>query len=179
MRRQVEQAKAAGARGVAIGVLLPDGRVDVERSSELAALARPMCVTFHRAFDETPDLEEALEAVVQTGSDCLLTSGGEPDVLTGAESIARLSNLAAGRLDIMAGGGLRLASLVEVLRRTGVSYFHGSLTRKLLERGGGAPKSNGHRAATGPVVLEADVREAVRLLHQEFAAHALQTQPVR
>lgn len=176
MKREIERAKAAGAAGVATGVLLPDGRVDVERTRELVALAKPMKVTFHRAFDETPDMVGALEDVIRCGVDCLLTSGGEPDVLTGAESIAKLRTLAAGRLDVMAGGGLQLASLVEVLRRTGVSHLHGSLSRRLVEHGDEGLKRKRRSSRSSPVVSEADVHEAVRLLHREFAAKEFQTQ---
>jgi copper homeostasis protein len=170
MKRQIEQAKASGAAGVAIGVLLPNGRVDVERTRELVALAKPMKVTFHRAFDETPDIAEALEDVIRCGVDCLLTSGGEPDVLTGAESIARLCKLARGRLDVMAGGGLQLTSLVEVLRRTGVSHLHGSLARRLVAHSEAGPKRKLQSSRSVSVVSEGDVREAVQLLHREFAA---------
>jgi copper homeostasis protein len=182
MRRQVEHAKLAGAAGVAIGVLLPNGRVDVERSRELVRTGHPMSVTYHRAFDETADLNQALEDVIQTGADCLLTSGGAPDVLNGAEAIARLHNQARGRLDIMAGGGLKLTNLAEVVRRTGVSYLHGSLSRtngsrpsetqKRTELGEASKKSetNGHLAVSRQAMLEADVRESIRLLRAEIEA---------
>jgi copper homeostasis protein len=158
MKKQIEEAKQAGAAGVALGVLCRDGRVDVKRSRELVELARPMAVTFHRAFDETPALDEALEALIEIGVDCLLTSGGQADVQIGAESIARLSRQAGDRIQIMAGGGLRLANLIEVLRRAEVTCLHGSLTRK----------HHGETPTADPVVLEADVREAVRLMNAEF-----------
>jgi len=158
MQKQIEEAKRAGAAGVALGVLCRDGRVDVKRSRELIELARPMAVTYHRAFDETPALEEALEALIEMGVDCLLTSGGQVDVQTGAEAIARLSRQAGDRIQIMAGGGLRLANLVEILRRAEVTCLHGSLTRK----------RNGKTPTADPIVLEADVREAVRLMNAEF-----------
>jgi copper homeostasis protein len=87
-----------------------------------------------------------------------LTSGGQVDVQTGAEAIARLSRQAGDRIQIMAGGGLLLANLVEVLRRAEVTCLHGSLTRK---RSGKTPTAD-------PIVLEADVREAVRLMNAEF-----------
>jgi copper homeostasis protein len=176
MRQQIEHVKQAGAAGIAVGVLLPDGHVDVERSRELISLARPLSVTFHRAFDETVDVNDALESVIHTGADCLLTSGGAPDVLTGANSIARLRRQAAGRLEIMAGGGLRLANLAEVVRLTGVTYLHGSLTRKNVAptpadtENNGNHSSNGHAASHPPPVLVADVREAIRLLSEEVAA---------
>jgi copper homeostasis protein len=174
MKRQIEQSKSAGAAGVAIGVLRPDGRVDVERTRELIELARPMRVTFHRAFDETPNIAEALEDVIRCGVDCLLTSGGESDVLTGANSIAEVRRLAAGRLDVMAGGGLQLASLVEVLRRSGVTHLHGSLSRPSAAEGERGSEENGQHARASRQALEADVQEAVRLLHWEFAARESQ-----
>jgi copper homeostasis protein len=130
MRQQIAEAKDLGARGIAVGVLLPDGRVDVERTRSLIEWSRPMKVTFHRAFDETPDLCEALECVIRTGADSLLTSGGAAEVLRGAESIGSLVRLAANRIHIMAGGGLRIATLTEVVRRSRNFSLHGSLTRK-------------------------------------------------
>lgn len=179
MRRQIEQAKHAGAAGIAVGVLLSDGRVDLERSRELVALGRPLSVTFHRAFDETADLSGALEAVIETGADCLLTSGGAPDVLSGAESIARLRRQAGEGLHIMAGGGLKLGNLAEVVRRTGVSYLHGSLIRGHVDREetNGKPGGNGHLAVNGRAMLEADVRETIRLLREEVAARETAVQP--
>jgi copper homeostasis protein len=160
MRQEIEQAKFAGASGVAIGVLHADRRVDVERTRALVELARPLDVTFHRAFDETPDLYESLERVIEAGADSLLTSGGAVDVLSGAELIGNLRRLAGERIQIIAGGGLRLESLVEVVRRAGVYSLHGSLTRK---NGKHASTANGN-------TLESDVREAIRLLHGEYRA---------
>lgn len=150
MRRQIQQVKDAGAAGVAVGVLLRDGRVDVERTRALFELARPMKVTFHRAFDETGDLDAALEDVIRSGADFLLTSGGAPNVLEGAERIGRLQDRAGDRLEVMAGGGLKLKNLPEVVRKSGVSCLHGSLSR-----------------GSGATAMAEDVREAIRLLQLE------------
>jgi copper homeostasis protein len=168
MRRQIAQAKQAGAAGVAIGLLLRDGRIDVERSKELVSLSRPLGITFHRAFDEAVNFGEALEAVIQTGADCLLTSGGAPDVGAGAASIARLQRQADGRIHIMAGGGLTLSNLVEVVRRTGVSYLHGSLTSRDLNNDEDGMKLEIEDRRMGMARdLEADVRESIRLFRHE------------
>lgn len=166
MRRQIDEARAAGASAVALGVLLPDHRVDVSRTRALVELARPLKVIFHRAFDEAPDLSAALEDVIATGADCLLTSGGQTDVLSGAPAIARLREQAGNRLRIMAGGGLRLEKLAEIVRRTGVTMLHGSLIRA----NGTGPNLNGHPAPLDAQLLEADLREAIRLFHQAFQA---------
>jgi copper homeostasis protein len=168
MREQVQWVKKAGAAGVALGVLRADRRIDVDRSRELTELAHPMKVTFHRAFDETPEPAEALEAVIETGAACLLTSGGSADVLTGAEQLAQLVRQAGDRIQIMAGGGLKLASMAEVLERTGVRCLHGSLTRRTHEHG---PEIvHEHTAAGSADILEADVRRAVQLLRAHSAA---------
>jgi copper homeostasis protein len=153
MRLQIEQAREAGAKGVVLGILLPNGHVDMERTRVLVQQARPMAVTFHRAFDETPDLSEALESVIETGADCLLTSGGAAEVLSGAETIAGLARRAGKRIQIMAGGGLWLRDVAEVMKRSGVTHLHGSLTRK-----------NGKQKPA--LLLESDVREAVRTMRE-------------
>ena len=157
MRRQIETARAAGASGIAVGVLLDNARVDVARCIELVELARPMKATFHRAFDETPDLAEALEDVVRTGADCVLTSGGAPDVFAGAECLARLCRQAGSRIQVMAGGGIRLRNLSELVRQTGIVRLHGSLSGQ----------SETGQANKAP--REEDVRQAVRLLQSAFA----------
>jgi copper homeostasis protein len=152
MRRQLQQLKEVGVSGIVSGVLLPDGRVDLPRSRELVELARPLEFTFNRAFDETPDLDEALEAVIATGADWLLTSGGESDLQKGVDAIARLVLKSAGRIGVIAGGGLRLSDLEMVLRRSGVRSLHGSLTRE-------APDLD----STDPLrALEATVRNAIQ-----------------
>jgi copper homeostasis protein len=169
MRQQVQWVKASGAAGVVLGVLLAGGRIDVSRSRELVELARPLKVTFNRAFDEAHDLSNALEEIIATGSDCLLTSGGAADVHTGAAQIAQLLRQAGDRVEIMAGGGLKLASIAELLERTGVRCLHGSLTRKASDCG--HQSTNGHSAGGNAETLEADVRAAVELLHRHFAVN--------
>ncbi|HEX8710930.1 MAG TPA: copper homeostasis protein CutC [Terracidiphilus sp.] len=175
MCRQIGEAREAGAAAVAVGVLLRDGRIDVARTSALVDLARPMKVTFHRAFDEAPDLFTALDDVIATGADCLLTSGGHNGVLAGAATIASLSKHAGNRLRLMAGGGLRLENLAEVVLRSGVTMLHSSLTR--------ANGTHSHRngdgrcVETGMSVLTADVCEAIRLFHEAFQARAFAAPP--
>jgi copper homeostasis protein len=165
IRQQIQWVRQMGAAGVALGVLLADGRVDVARSRELVELARPMKVTFHRAFDRTPEMDEALEAVIRTGADCLLTSGGAPDVLAGVKQLKRMVIQAGDRIQIMAGGGLRLDSIAEVLEQTGLRCLHGSLTRRAGECPPESDKTEGKAA-----ILEADVRTAVRLMQGHFGS---------
>ncbi len=124
MRRDIEQAKISEADGVVLGLLTADGEVDVERLRPLVELARPMAVTFHRAFDLVPRQDAALEALVELGVARVLTSGGGPTALEGATAIAGLVQLAADRVIIVAGGSIRPDNVAEIVERTGVREVH-------------------------------------------------------
>ena len=124
MRRDIDCAKNLGADGVVLGLLTPAGQVDMERTRELIDLARPLSITFHRAFDMSADLFRALEDICNLGVDRILTSGGEPTAVQGADSIARLVSAARGRCVIMAGGGIRFQNASEIVKRTAVREIH-------------------------------------------------------
>jgi copper homeostasis protein len=128
MRRDIEYAKTSGADGVVLGILDPAGNVDVLRTRELVELARPLNVTFHRAFDMSADLLRSLEDVAETGADRVLTSGGEQECSQGAEMIARLVEAGRGRVTIMAGGGIGHENAATIIERTGVSEIHVGLS---------------------------------------------------
>jgi copper homeostasis protein len=127
MRRDILVARKIGADGIVLGILLPDGTVDIERTIRLVELARPLNVTFHRAFDVATDLFQALEDVCASGVDRVLTSGGEPAAMLGIDTIARLVQAARGRIAIMAGGGIRVHNAVTIVEQTGVQEIHSSL----------------------------------------------------
>lgn len=103
-----------------IGVLTRDGLVNTEATRALVGAAAPLPVTFHRAFDLTRDLGEALDALdalIACGVQRVLTSGGAPRAAEGIEMLASLAARAADRLSIMAGGGIDAASARVVVER--------------------------------------------------------------
>jgi copper homeostasis protein len=124
MRRDIVAAKKLGADGVVVGILNADGSVDIGRTRELVELARPLSVTFHRAFDMSADLFRALESVCATGADRLLTSGGAKAALQAVEQIARLVEAARGRIAIMACGGINHHNAASIIEQTGVREIH-------------------------------------------------------
>lgn len=124
MERDIEIAKSEGADGVVLGILEQEGTVDVRRTRQLVELARPLSVTFHRAFDMSLDLFRALNDICGTGADRLLTSGGEPECLQGVETIARLVKDACGRMTIMAGGRIGIENASRIIESTGVTEIH-------------------------------------------------------
>lgn len=124
MLHDVRVARELGADGVVIGCLTADGRVDRERCGRLVDAAGKLDVTFHRAFDMSRDLLEALEDIARLGVRRVLTSGGEPDVPSGANVIQDLVKRAGNRLSIMPGGGVTEMNLGEIVRATGVREIH-------------------------------------------------------
>ncbi len=124
MRRDVSLARRLGAHGVVFGILRPDGTVDVERSRALVDEARPLEVTFHRAFDVTRDPGEALEALIGLGIERVLSSGQEPTAGEGAATLASLVRRAHGRIGILPGGGIDESDVGSIVRETGVAEVH-------------------------------------------------------
>ncbi len=132
MKRDIDFARNAGANGVVLGILHPDGTVDIAQTRALVQYAAPLGVTFHRAFDLTPDPSAALEDVIATGAERILTSGHQPTALQGADLLAKLSRQADGRIELMAGAGVSVANALQ-LAATGVSALH--LTGKAFRKG--------------------------------------------
>ena len=115
MMEQIRQAKDAGAAGIVTGAL--------DRLDELVAAAKPLPVTFHRAFDVNGDLEEA----IRLGFDRVLTSGGAKTAPEGTEQIARYVQQARGRITILPGGGIDASNVAKLVRETGVKEVHFSV----------------------------------------------------
>lgn len=134
MRHDLTVAKELGAAGIVLGLLRPDGAVDEDRTAELIRLARPLPVTFHRAFDMTRDPWEALESLIRLGVNRVLTSGQEATVLEGAELIAELVRRAGDRIVVMPGGGIRERNVERILRITGAREIHVSGSRSFDSR---------------------------------------------
>jgi len=167
MKQDVLTAKQLGAEGVVLGILKEDGRVDVERTGCLAQLARPLQVTFHRAFDMSRDFGESIEALIAANVDRVLTSGGEQKVEDALLTVASLVTKAAGRISIMAGGGITDRNAHHVVEATGVRELHASAAASVAS----VMEHRNEKIAMGavrgreyqrPVVSEEKVRHLVK-----------------
>lgn len=141
MQRDIQLAKATGCDGVVLGVLRPDGRVDEARTRQLLEAAHPLSVTFHRAFDLTPNPLEALQVLIRLGLDRVLTSGQAATALEGLDCIAKLVEAARGRISIMPGGRVE-QGLEAILRGSGAKEVHLSARKRLP--GSGRSALEGH-----------------------------------
>lgn len=124
MRRDIAMARAARAAGVVVGALREDGTVDQDTMAQLIGWARPMSVTFHRAFDRVPDPMAGLDQVADLGVDRVLTAGGSGPAAEGTALLARLVTRSAGAVTILAGGGIRARNVVGIVRESGVREVH-------------------------------------------------------
>ena len=124
MKQDIQLCKELGVDGVVIGILLPDGSIDVTRSKELVNLARPMNVTFHRAFDMANDYKKALEDVIETGANRLLTSGQESSAIEGMFLIKELLTIAKDKIIIMPGAGITNSNIDFFLKETNAKEIH-------------------------------------------------------
>ncbi|MGO4473232.1 copper homeostasis protein CutC [Arthrobacter sp. M-10] len=127
MDREIRFLLGQGAHGVVIGVLTAAGHIDVQATRKLANTAlrtNPNAqLTFHRAIDQTPDPAAAVEQLVELGFTRVLSSGGAATVGAGIETLERMVQRAAGRLEVMAGGGLALDD-IPALHAAGLSAVH-------------------------------------------------------
>jgi len=128
MRRDIQAAKEFQMDGVVLGLLNADGCIDVERSAQLVEHAKPLVVTFHRAFDECRDLQKSLEDVIKTGAARLLTSGGKRTAPEALGVLGELVRIAGERLIVMPGSGLHAGNIRDVVRKTGAREYHAGLS---------------------------------------------------
>lgn len=129
MLTDIALCRQLGADGVVVGALNRDGSVDRPTVDRLVAAARPLSVTFHRAFDVCSNPFEAFEQIIESGCDRLLTSGCKPSAIEGKEMIGELVRRSRGRIAVMAGCGVRVSNIAELERATGAGEFHSSARR--------------------------------------------------
>lgn len=167
---QITDCSVAGASGVVIGALNPDGTLDMEFLAQCMAYAEDLTVTLHRCFDVCRDPFEALEQAVELGIHTILTSGQESGAVKGIPLLTKLQAQAAGRIHLMAGSGVFAANIPQIYAETGIRHFH--LSGKRTEPGPMRYRREGVPMGL-PMASEFDrqytspeaVQEAARVVH--------------
>ena len=132
MQREAQAAIDAGAQGIVFGVQTSTGHVSTSACRDLLAVCRGVETVFHRAFDFTPDAFEACDTLIHLGITRILSAGvgtwatpGEGAALEQrCERLRALIEHAAGRIQILPGGGIRPTNAAQVLRQTGATQLH-------------------------------------------------------
>ncbi|KAJ3116786.1 hypothetical protein HDU96_008803 [Phlyctochytrium bullatum] len=128
----MQEIKKTGVAGIVLGILKPNGTVDKERTKILVDLAKPLQVCFHRAFDVSRDPFEALEDIISIGGiDRILSSGQDSGALEGLPLLKELVARAAGRIDILPGGGVTPRNVDRVLAECKVPFVHMALMKTI------------------------------------------------
>lgn len=126
MKADIEMCKKSGCDGIVLGMLTSEGKVDKERCKNLVSYAYPLEVTFHRAFDRTSNAMEALEDIIDTGCERILTSGLQPKAVEGQQLIKELIVHAGERIIVMPGSGVTSANIISLAQNTRAVEFHSS-----------------------------------------------------
>lgn len=110
--------------GFVLSGLTRDGRVERSVIAELVDACGGAPTTLSRAFDEIEDQFRALDTLAELGVDRVLTAGGPGAAADGHEQLAALVTHSAGRVGVLAGGGVRSANVSALVTATGVDQVH-------------------------------------------------------
>ena len=161
--RDIEQLKALGVCGVAIGALTASGDIDNAAIEAWTAAGHGLELVFHRAFDSCRAPLDALDLLAQLGIDRVLSSGGAATAAEGSDQLAAWTELCRGRLEILPGGSIRADNAATLLAKTGARGLH-FRAPKLRNRDQAAhplgSSDTGLHEVTDPEVVRA-IRQAV------------------
>jgi copper homeostasis protein len=132
MLESIKLAKLTGLDGIVIGALTTSGEIDTAFMREVVALARPLEITFHRAFEEVNDLKKSAHEIASLGINYILTSGKEKNPLDAVSTLRELNNaLKSTNTQLLVGGGVTPENIHLLREQTGLSSFHaGSAVRQ-------------------------------------------------
>ncbi len=128
MEEDIRICRELGVDGVVFGCLTEEGEIDREANRRLVELARPMSVTFHRAFDRTADPMKALEDIISLGCNRILTSGQQPKAIDGISQLAqlekKLKEYPLPPIQLLAGSGVNEENIRQIFDATGIHEYH-------------------------------------------------------
>lgn len=130
MLEDIRLTAQAGSQGVVFGTLTADKKLDKANLEKLIAASKGMEIVFHMAFDELSDEDqlEAIDWLSQAGVTRILTRAGvSGDSLE--ERFAhyhRILEHAAGKIEILPGGGIDLDNRQIFIDQLGVTQLHGT-----------------------------------------------------
>lgn len=127
MKEDIKIFKELGVKGVVLGCLTSDNKIDLELTKKLVNLAYPMEVTFHKAIDEIQNPLDYIDDLVNIGIKRILTSGGKATALEGKDLINEMIKKSNGRLKIVVAGKVTKENLNGLSNLISANEFHGKL----------------------------------------------------
>ena len=126
IKNDVSKIKELKANGIVIGFLKKNGDINIERTEEIVTLAKPMEVTFHRAFDMCNNPLLALKQLIKIGVTRILTSGAKNTAIEGVDLITELVEKADNKIIIMPGSGVNEKNIYKLIQTTKALEIHSS-----------------------------------------------------
>ena len=123
-----------GADGIVFGFLHEDGTVDEERCAAMMDVIGGKTSVFHRAIDVAADPIATLDILIGLGITRVLTSGQAPTVPEGIPVLQKMIGHAAGRIEILPGGGITPGNAAWCRQMLGVDMLHAAIHRTAYDR---------------------------------------------
>ena len=127
MKEDIKIFKELGVKGIVLGCLTHDNKIDLELTKELVDLAYPMEVTFHKAIDEIVNPLDYIDDLVNIGIKRILTSGGKATALEGKDLINEMIKKSNKRLKVVVAGKVTKENLNGLSNLISADEFHGKL----------------------------------------------------
>lgn len=132
MLRDIRESKAIGAHGVVVGIYNEEGRIDLDALEKMKLHAEGMQITFHRAFDDLVRFEKEMDTLIELEFNRILSSGLARNVELGLENLVAMRDYAAGRIEIMCGGGVNASNIARLRDEVKPDAIHFSATQKAV-----------------------------------------------
>ena len=127
IKEDIQVGKSLGAKGVVLGILTADKKIDFKTLAEFMELAKPMEVTFHKAIDELEDPTLVIDDLINLGVKRILSSGTKPTALEGKDMLNKMIEKAGDRLTIVVAGKVTKENLPEISSLIPSKEYHGKI----------------------------------------------------
>lgn len=127
IKEDIKVCKSLGAKGVVLGILTADKKIDFKTLAEFMDLAKPMEVTFHKAIDELEDPTLVIDDLINLGVKRILSSGTKPTALEGKDMLNKMIEKAGDRLTIVVAGKVTKENLPEISSLIPSKEYHGKI----------------------------------------------------
>ncbi|CAL7938436.1 unnamed protein product [Xylocopa violacea] len=164
MLQDLRILKECGADGFVFGALTSDNEINVQFCKNVLAAARPLPVTFHRAFDEVNDPLQSLEVLITLGFERILTSGQQDTAEEGLELIQKLVEKAQNRIIVMPGSGITKENILRIKMESGAKEFHASAKTNVTTHGANRTRTGGHKETCINVTDGTLVQEMIQII---------------
>ncbi len=133
--QQIDQILSLGLTNIEIitGALTGEDILDIATLKSIRERTLGTKLACHRCFDRTSDPCQALEQLIDLGFDRVLTSGHAKTAPEGTATITKLVQQANGRIEIIAGSGIRPHNVQQLIKQTGVTQVHASCFAETTE----------------------------------------------